>query len=223
MLISLKHKFCFLSQQKCGTTSIEKALKKYCEIQLTRTKYGKHANFNTYQKKWKPFINSRFKKAELKSICTTRHPISLMISWYTYKSRTGKKGKLDFTGNKSFPAWFADHLESVKFKGLNNNFFLDETKGIGPDLIFPLEKIDILESYISNRIGEEVEFKKQNASPKIHDINDFHKIAWNMRNNFPEILEKHIAFYEDLNSKYDSLKNIEDIEELTIDRNFFKG
>ena len=44
-----------------------------------------------------------------------------------------------------------------------------------------------------------------------------------MRNNFPEILEKHIAFYEDLNSKYDNLKNIQDIEELTIDRNFFKG
>jgi len=196
MLISIKHEFCFLSQQKCGTTSIEKAIKKYCEIQLTGTKYGKHINYITYNNEWKPFLKSRFRKAKLKSICTTRHPISLLISWYTYKSRPGKEGKPDYTGNKKFSDWFSEHLESIKSKGLNNNFFLDESKRVGPDYIFPLEKIHLLESYMSKQIGKKIKFRRQNSSPKMHNIDELRKTAWDMQSLFPDCLEKHIAFYE---------------------------
>ena len=116
MLISLKYNFIFFSNPKCATTSIENAIKKYREISLNSVNIGgKHISPHKFKQSWEPFLKEQYPKSiSYQKICTCRHPISKMISWYDYRCRkkllsTQRKNR--YLGNIPFEEWSLNEMQ----------------------------------------------------------------------------------------------------------------
>lgn len=153
----------FLSNPKCGTTSIERILSQKFEIRMTSTSNYKHTNAATFTKKWRPFLTQQLGIDNLLTICTTRSPSSKIISWYKYRSRRRLKGSKKYLGNVLFKD-FCSHsmqMQSDKF------FFNATTNKLLVDIVIPIECLKIVEDFVR----EEFHIKripKVNASNRVH-------------------------------------------------------
>ena len=181
MLISLKKEIAFLANPKCGTTSIEKALANKCEIKMTSTKYFKHTNAYTFQKKWKPFLASQLGIKNLLTICTTREPTSKIISRYKYRSRSQLKGEKRYLGDTPFREFCSQQMQLQ-----SDAFFFDaDTKKLLIDIVVPIENIEILENFLSKEFEVE-SIPRINTSTRAHPTS----LAARMNNNsYQEVIE----------------------------------
>ena len=181
MLISLEKEIALLSNPKCGTTSIEKALGNKCDIKMTATKYFKHTDAYTFEKKWKPFLASQLGIKNLLSICTTREPTSKIISWYKYRSRPQLKGANRYLGDTPFREFCSQQMQLQA-----DAFFFDvETKKLLVDIVVPIENIEILKTFLSKEF-KITSIPHINTSAKV----DPTSLAASMENNsYQEIIE----------------------------------
>ena len=145
MLVSIKNRIAFLSNPKCGTTSIEHALRGECEIRMTSTAYFKHTDAVTFSKIWKPFLTKKLGIYNLLTICTTRSPSSKIVSWYKYRSRSQLKGSKRYLGDTLFRDFCSHSMQDQADK-----FFFDASanKPI-VDIAIPIECMKILEDFVS--------------------------------------------------------------------------
>jgi len=181
MLISLEKEIAILANPKCGTTSIENAIANKCDIKMTKTKYLKHTNAHTFEKKWKPFLASQLGIKNLLTICTTREPTSKIISWYKYRSRPQIKGSKRYLGDTPFHEFCSQQMQSQA-----DAFFFDaETKKLLVDIVIPIEKIEILEDFLSKEF-EIKSIPRMNSSSRVHPTS----LAASMNNNsYQEVIE----------------------------------
>lgn len=88
MLISFNKRFLFVANTKTASTTIEKLLRRYCAIAITRTAYGKHLAYSKIVKHF-AFI---FRKSGVPADAyfrfgVVREPLDWMVSWCNYRSR----------------------------------------------------------------------------------------------------------------------------------------
>ena len=162
MLISTSKGVAFLSNPKCGTTSIERALSQKCEIKFTKTSHLKHMNAAMFSKKWKPFLTQELNIDNLLIFCTTRSPSSKIVSWYKYRSRPQLKGSKRYLGDTQFREFCAQNMQNQAdkfFYSANKNKFL-------VDVVIPIESIKIIENFIRNEFGVK-KIPKVNTSKKV--------------------------------------------------------
>lgn len=176
MLISLKKKFVFFSNPKCGTTSIEAGLTPFCEISINRTRDGKHLKPSDFAS-WEKLLRQYHSCEELLKICTTRHPIEKLISWYTYRSRPELKRKRPerYLGNTDFSEWC--HQEMKKDE---NEWFQSSNDELDVDIVVPIKFIPKLESFFSKLFCKNIKFPSKNVSPKRKDLfstSELYKLA----------------------------------------------
>jgi len=161
MLISTSRGIAFLSNPKCGTTSIERALSKKCEISMTKTSHFKHMNAVKFTKTWKPFLTKKLLIDNLLIFCTTRSPSSKIISWYKYRSRTQLKGSKKYLGSTPFRDFCSQSMQTQADK-----FFFDATTNrFLVDIAIPIENIRIIETFVCKEFGIK-QIPKINTSEK---------------------------------------------------------
>ena len=176
MLVSLKHQFAFFSNPKCATTSIENYLKDHCEISINSTKLGKHFKPKNF-KKLERVLKKEFKIGDIAKICTARHPVEKIISWYTYRSRPQLKTRKPdrYLGNTDFRSFCAEKMQHSAL-----NFFYEQKRKVYyVDYVVPIEHMPRLESFFSDTLGLNSKLPRKNtskASPK-KDILDYREIA----------------------------------------------
>ena len=176
MLVSLKHQFAFFSNPKCATTSIENYLKDHCEISITSTKLGKHLKPKNF-KKLERVLKKEFKIGDITKICTARHPVEKIISWYIYRSRPQLKTRKPdrYLGNTDFRSFCAESMQHAAL----DFFYEQERDACYVDYVVPIEHLTRLENFFSNTLGISSKLPKRNTSKTSSkkDISEYREIA----------------------------------------------
>ena len=175
--ISLKHKIIFLSNHKCGSTSIQKCLQKNNIIDLkfnqfpNKTNLPKNIKHSFYQDLIKNISFKVIKNIlDYDIVVFTRNPIKRMISLYFYNSALINKYKnVEKSLNNDINISLS---KMIKKDGYKFNRFIYKSNGekISNKMkIFKLENIDEFYTYLKRK---KVKFKRnvdrKNKSKKKH-------------------------------------------------------
>lgn len=176
MLISVKHKFVFLSNHKCASSSIISSLKDHSDAVLGNHFRLRHTPYSDFERFVLPFLEHRIgpEVHDYPVYALFRDPTDWLFSWYRFRSRANIQAKDHprhefYTGNVSWAA-FLDEVASPKPRpfahlGRQSHFVLaQDRKTIGPTL-FRYENIDQLWATLCDHVGEPLELRRYNVSP----------------------------------------------------------
>jgi hypothetical protein len=175
-LISHKHRFVFLANPKCASTSIHEFLRPYADKAYTLSVYQKPLGTHAYAKEVKAYLERKNKKWEDYFVFTTvRNPLSRIKSCYYYER--------DFFQNLDPIDLFTPTPKDFKKYVLGNWFnrrFIDVIKFTSDkdgnslvNKIIKVEDIDIVFPEILKEIGLEARwenFEKKNISKKLNPL-----------------------------------------------------
>jgi hypothetical protein len=211
MRISHTFKFAFLSNPKCGSTTIRRILDKFCDVKDipgNPPPYHPHTNALEIQNL---FRKEGWKFSDYWIFTTIRNPWARMVSYYHYgrwdkdfrpfwDNRYDEKSKL----SNSFQDWIVKWREwQVPNWMLNRQplekFCCDLDGNLLVNQIIPIEYIDIELPLLLSRLG--VPFKKSVANWKqggIKKVNKtLHKPYWTYYNKETKLIVAEI-FHEDI-------------------------
>jgi hypothetical protein len=133
VLISLTHKFIFVANVKTASTSIEKALRDYAEINLHRSEWGKHLSLGDIELRFAR-IFELVPRYEFRVVSVIREPLDWLGSLYrSHKSVRFENTPLD-TSQMSFydfiQVWRAGNWDQCRpqatgFRNFKGNFDVD--------------------------------------------------------------------------------------------------
>ncbi len=175
MLVSFEHRFAFLCNRKCASTSIETMLRAYGDLRIVRPPALRHLNFRLYESRVLPLIEAGIGKADLETICVVREPLSWLYSFYRFRSRLALRNPSSPDHARSTAGIdFAAFLESAMrpeppgYARIGSQFdFVRTPDGeIGVDRIFLHEYLDEAVDYLGAKVGRTLHLGYQNVSPK---------------------------------------------------------
>jgi hypothetical protein len=173
MLLSVKHKFAFLCVPKCGSTSVERALKPHADIRLAGHPSLKHISARTFENTIRPMLRKTDPKREIETFCIVREPIEWLSSWHRYRARAqlndpSHSHHRHHTGGLTFRQFAEAYLspEQPEFArlGSQHSFVTLNNGSQGVDRIFRLDQMDMLADFLSEKIGKTIEIPKLNRS-----------------------------------------------------------
>ncbi|HEX7062948.1 MAG TPA: hypothetical protein VF200_13315 [Woeseiaceae bacterium] len=175
MLVSLEHRFAFLCNRKCASTSIETMLRAYGDVRIVRPPGLRHLDFRTYEAHVLPLIEATVGPADLETICVVREPLSWLYSFYRFRSRFALRNPSNPDSARSTAdVDFALFLESAMqpeppgYARIGSQFdFVRTADGeVGIDRIFLHEHLDEAVDYLGAKVGRSLHLGYQNISPK---------------------------------------------------------
>ncbi|MDP2520924.1 hypothetical protein [Shimia thalassica] len=101
MMISTAKGFGFICLPKCASTSIEAAIRPYCNIRVTGHPGIKHLTYQETHDTFFPLLEKK-KLSRPHMFAVVRNPLDWVGSWYKYRSRDALKGSAAFAGECSF-------------------------------------------------------------------------------------------------------------------------
>lgn len=112
MLISLKHRFVFLSNMKAASTTIETSLAPFAEIQRLYPRNSKHFTLSQMAEAFPAILSNPDIRARFVVFGVVRDPRDWILSWFNYRSRAqiadpGHHQHDQYCGHLDFSA-FAD-------------------------------------------------------------------------------------------------------------------
>ncbi|MEM1403791.1 MAG: sulfotransferase family 2 domain-containing protein [Pseudomonadota bacterium] len=175
MMMSTQHGFAFLCVPKCASTSIESALKPYCNVVASGHPRWKHLNAAMFTKTVLFAHRQLLSKFPMESFCLVRDPMEWIESWYRFRTRPGisaprAKDHEFFTGDLSFSEFIAEFLKTKDRKPWANvstqSKFMRLPQGqLGIDRIFAMDDLSSVAQYLSDKIGTEITLPSKNVSP----------------------------------------------------------
>lgn len=179
MMISLSKKIAFLCVPKCGSTSVEKALKRHCDIFLQGHPSVKHLNARRFNRYVRPILRKADPQSRIETFCIIRDPIDRLRSWYEYQTRPALAdpshprherytGGMDF--NTFIRAYLSEKQPEYAHIGTQFEFVRLASGRIGVDRIFRLDHMDQVASYLSEKLGSTVEIPRKNVSVSSSEI-----------------------------------------------------
>lgn len=173
MQLSIKYKFAFLCIPKCGSTSVERAIAPYCETNLGGHPTLKHLSAGMFNSHIRPLLRRADPNHEIETFCIMRDPMDRVRSWYQYRSRPELRDVEGgphhrYTGGMSFTEFvefvIAGKLPESAGVGSQAKFVSLRDGSIGVDRIFRLDQMDILEDYLSAKVGKKITIPVVNKS-----------------------------------------------------------
>lgn len=196
MQVSLKYGIAFLCMPKCASHSIEPFIAKH-SIASLRGPRLRHLTAYQFARYMRPLIDSPNARVEL--FCLMRNPLDWVKSWYKYRSRDEIKDKRhpnheNYTGNMSFDEFAIEYIYG-KHKNLRkqSDYLLLADGTIGADTIIQFERMDLVESFLQEKIGEKVSIPKKNVSPQANT-----ELSSRMEKELREYLKKDLTIYNNV-------------------------
>lgn len=174
MIINLDHKLSFLCTPKCASTSIEKFMGNGERIELTGSPQMKHCDATFYKNKIKPFLTFAFLDSEFVSFALIREPISWLSSWWRYRQRPNAPKHFN-TNNISFNDYVLNFMKPLDQRPPGTgtrlkyprSWIIDDDGYVVVDKVFSVDKIEVLEEYLTLRTGSRVLLDNLNKSINI--------------------------------------------------------
>ena len=216
MQLSSKYGFAFLCMPKCASTSIESALSRFCNIQYSGHPGLKHLNAKTFVDSILPVHRKLVPAAHMESICLMRDPLDWIESWYRYRHRDGLRNPNHpnhsrSTWNMSYDEFIAEYVAEgprKPYANLGTQFrFLTLGDGqVGIDHIIPMNRIDLFEDFISEKLGERISIPSKNTSAKMNLSIEDPTLEFKLNKHFAQdiILYNFIKENEGFNKKLHS-------------------
>ncbi|MEZ5003499.1 MAG: sulfotransferase family 2 domain-containing protein [Chitinophagales bacterium] len=175
-LISHKHKFVFLANPKCASTSIHEFLRPYSDKAFTISVYQKPLGTHAYAKEVKRYLEKRDYQWEDYFVFTTiRNPLNRIKSCYYYERDFWQnKDPIDLfiRTPKDFKKYVLGNWYNRRFIDINR--FTSDNNGINiVNKIIKVEDIDVEMPIILKQIGIPVNWKdleKKNISKKTNKV-----------------------------------------------------
>ena len=179
MQLSIKYKFAFLCLPKCGSTSVEKALRKKCPTHLGGHPSLKHINAQLFKRHIRPLLRKVDPAHEIETFCIMREPVDRVRSWYEYQLRPELKDPSHpaherYNAHVSFEEFVEILLSDdrpanrPRFSriGTQAGFVRLADGSIGVDKIFRLDRMQDVADYLTAKIGAPLEIKVANKSAR---------------------------------------------------------
>jgi len=187
---------------KCASTSVETAIKELCKISFSGKPRIKHLNAQVFSEKILPICQSLSgSDRKIESFCLMRDPLEWVKSWYCYRARNQLKNPChpnhnNYTGNISYNDFIKAYISKGKkrsFSKIKTQYdFLKLGNGqIGVDHIFPLDRINLVEKFLSEKTKTVITIPKVNISPKKPII-----LEQGLEEELRQYLAKDISIYE---------------------------
>lgn len=173
MLVSPRHKFIFLSNHKCASTSIIGALKPHCAFVAESDHRLRHTKYREFQQFILPFLEHRLgpEVSDYKIYCLFREPTDWLYSWYRFRSRPKLQGEKErYTGGMAWQDFLAEALEPrpAPFATVGRQAaFVTGLDGKTEGLtLFAFEALESFWCDVSGRVGRALDLPRLNMSPK---------------------------------------------------------
>jgi hypothetical protein len=168
MLAVPAHGFVMLSLPKSASTSMVRAVQRHAEVVLRVNPGLKHLNCGQFHELVVPLLRKGGYRRKDYEVCSMfREPVEWLESWWRYRRRPEIEENADrFTGEQSFEAFALDYLDRPHpERGRPARFVaMSSELDIGVDRIFRLEAPEVWQSWLSEKIGQELTFPQANTS-----------------------------------------------------------
>lgn len=175
MKISVRYGFAFLCMPKCASTSIETAIGPLCDISFTGHPRLKHINARAYAEVVRPLLRHLFPGRDIETFCLVRNPFEWIESWYRYRSRKALRNPShrdhrNYTGEVTYEQFIEAYIAPGKRPPYamirrQQDFVSLENGRVGIDRFFPMERMDRVAAFLSERTGRKIGIRKLNVSP----------------------------------------------------------
>lgn len=169
MLVSFQAKLAFLAMTKSGSTAIQNALSRHCDMIFTKAPRATHMPFQRFNRFIRPYLNA-IGETDIETCCVMRHPVAWLGSWYQYRQIDRLWEPPVRTSGMSFEAFagavVAGTDPGAHHMGRQHRFVVNWKGAVGVDRIFRYEDMPAFERFLSARFGTPIRFQHENVSPQ---------------------------------------------------------
>jgi hypothetical protein len=175
MIIAPRYGFVFLATPKTGSTAIETAFRPYAQLMQHKSPNFKHTRYAKFQRYLRPYLASQgFPRDSYEVVCAFREPVDWLASWWRYRSREelaepSRPKHRNFAGHVSFEQFARAYMDGEKqFAQVGRQAEFVRARRGQPqvDRIFRYDRLDLLATFLCEKVGEEVEVGIENVSPE---------------------------------------------------------
>lgn len=169
MLVFAKKRLVILAMPKTGTTALESALAPMADVVMRDPPNLKHTTAYRYHQHLKPYFE-KCGMADMNVLCVLRHPVDWLNSWYRYRQRPAVDGKPHSTKDMSFDHFANEYAKddpaSWAQVGDPARFVRNGKGDLLVDHLVQYEQMDMLVTFLEDRLGTTIDLKQKNVSPK---------------------------------------------------------
>ena len=160
MLVSHEYKLVIFTLERTASKSIHYALKPFFDVCIDVPPY-KHCTADTFKYIVEPFLPERYYKCAI-----VREPISRCISLYNCIQNNAKV-------HTSFPNWWSTFSYEKRTSWLIQKDLLTVDNCLYVDRLFDFTNFNLFSNFISNVIGDHVQFPKLNHVDNVATVEDY--------------------------------------------------
>lgn len=180
MLISIQHKFIFVAGLKIASTSIEKALRRRCEVAIGQTGFGKHDGLRIIQRKFGWLFN-QMPLEEFFVFGVIRDPVDYFVSLYNSHQKDAFDGKPHSTKGMSFETFAERWIDEGSWQVRpQKERFVNADGELGVDCLLSYQKLEQEWPSLMARLGFSHELPLTNESPEVFSAADVAEDTRNM-------------------------------------------
>lgn len=163
------HGFVMLSMPKCASTSMVRSVAGQAEVVLRVNPKLKHLNCAQFHELMVPLLRKGgYYRKDYELVSLFREPVEWLESWWRYRRRPAlaEEGSRRFTGEQTFEEFARDYLQRKnRFRGRPARFVaMSDRLDIGVDRIFALERPEVWQGWIAEKLDREQEIATHNVS-----------------------------------------------------------
>lgn len=176
MLVSTKHKFVFLSNRKCASSSLVHSLRPFCSVAMDTDHRVRHTNYSEYQEYLLPYLRQKIgdEVMDYQVFCLFREPLDWIYSWYRFRCReaispAAQPGHWEWAGDMSWPEYLAETMAKKPARcariGVQSRFVTGLNGGQEGLTLFRFDELEAFIDHISGLVGHAVDLVHYNVSP----------------------------------------------------------
>jgi hypothetical protein len=168
MLISVEKRLANLAMPKTGTTAVQQAIHKYCDIQFSRSPRTKHMTMRVFERFMMPYLRE-IGAGDTETFCVIREPVDWLGSWYRYRSRPGFSSAKSTRGVSfaEFVEAYLTHPQPAFARiGGASRFVVGRSGMPAVTHMFRYDNMVGMVRFLEERFGRGIRLPKANVSPE---------------------------------------------------------